>query len=83
MRKLLLLGLALVAAAGAAFYLLTIPVVFLAADLPDHTPDVSNGNKMLSLAGAQNVMPRRLRPATVLTSRTRCGLQVAAVSRQT
>ena len=51
MRKLLLFGLALVAAASIAFYFLTIPVVFSAADLPDHTPDVSNGKKMFIAGG--------------------------------
>ena len=50
MRTLLVLGLAFVAAAGAAFYILTIPFVFTASDLPDHAPDVSNG-KNLFIAG--------------------------------
>jgi mono/diheme cytochrome c family protein len=51
MRTLLVLGLAFVAAAGAAFYILTIPVVFTASDLPDHAPDVSNGKNLFITGG--------------------------------
>ncbi|MDJ0512155.1 MAG: cytochrome c [Methyloceanibacter sp.] len=50
MRTVLLLVLALIAVGALAFYLLTIPVTFSAADLPDHTPDVANG-KMMFIAG--------------------------------
>lgn len=51
MRKALLLGLAILAAGGLAFYLLTIPVTFSAADLPDHAPDIANGERMFIAGG--------------------------------
>lgn len=51
MRRVFLVGLALIAAAGIAFYLLTMPVTFSADDLPDHTPDVANGKTMFIAGG--------------------------------
>ncbi|MEM8573181.1 MAG: cytochrome c [Pseudomonadota bacterium] len=50
MRTVLLLVLAIVAVGAMAFYLVTMPVTFSAADLPDHTPDTANG-KMMFIAG--------------------------------
>lgn len=50
MRKVLLYGLALIAAGALALYMLTTPVTFSASDLPAHTPDVANG-KMMFIAG--------------------------------
>ncbi|MEM7191330.1 MAG: cytochrome c [Pseudomonadota bacterium] len=37
-----------------AFYLLTRPVTFSAADLPDHTPDIANGETMFIVGGCAN-----------------------------
>lgn len=51
MRRLFLLGLALIVGAGLALYLLTMPVTFSAADLPDHTPDIANGKTMFIAGG--------------------------------
>lgn len=51
MRTVFLVGLALVAAAGLAFYLLTMPVTFSADDLPDHAPDIANGRTMFIAGG--------------------------------
>lgn len=50
-RKALIVAIALLVAAGLAFYLLTMPVTFSADDLPDHTPDVDNGKLMFTAGG--------------------------------
>jgi len=50
MGKALLVGVVLILAGGLAFYILTMPVTFSAADLPEHLPDTANG-KMMFIAG--------------------------------
>lgn len=51
MRRLLLMGIALAAFGGAAFYGLTIPRIIEAAALPAHKPDVKNGEYMFRAGG--------------------------------
>ena len=49
--KISLIAVALLIAAGLAFYLLTTSVTFSASDLPDHVPDAANGKTMFIAGG--------------------------------
>ena len=49
--KVSLIAIALLIAAGLAFYLITTPVTFSASDMPDHVPDAANGKTMFIAGG--------------------------------
>jgi mono/diheme cytochrome c family protein len=51
LRRILLVLLAIVGASALAFYLLTIPVTVPASALPDHAPDLENGEMMFTAGG--------------------------------
>jgi mono/diheme cytochrome c family protein len=51
MRRLIWLVVALVLAGGAAFWLLTTPQTLTAANLPAHTPDIGNGERIFNVGG--------------------------------
>ena len=50
-RKVSLIAIVLLIAAGLVFYLLTTPVTFSASDLPNHVPDAAKGNTMFIAGG--------------------------------
>jgi mono/diheme cytochrome c family protein len=51
MRRLIWLVIALGLAGGGAFWLLTTPQTLTAASLPNHTPDVGNGERLFNVGG--------------------------------
>jgi mono/diheme cytochrome c family protein len=53
-RRLLVLVIVLAAIAAAAFWFLTAPRTLAAADLPDHTPDLANGEYMFWAGGCES-----------------------------
>jgi mono/diheme cytochrome c family protein len=53
-RRLLVLAIVLAAIAAAAFWFLTAPRMLAAADLPDHTPDLANGEYMFWAGGCES-----------------------------
>ena len=53
-RKLMLLLVALAILGGAAFWLLTTPRTLAASDIPDHTPDLVNGERLFWAGGCES-----------------------------
>lgn len=53
-RKLIILAIALAIAGAGAFYVLTIPRPLAASDLPDHKPDLVNGETMFWAGGCES-----------------------------
>lgn len=51
MRRILLVLIVLAAVGAAAFWLLTVPTTIAASDLPDHAPDVANGETIFWAGG--------------------------------
>jgi len=53
-RRLIVLAIVLGALGGGAFYALTIPRTLAASDLPDHKPDLANGETMFWAGGCES-----------------------------